>query len=190
MKKFIDPEGDFMISIPIEWGYKNGSSIELVVLLSNQIDALLRLSLILKKQISNNTNEIDTTIIYQREADKPIMEKKVYKMALDENIIDKYLYDKLFELYSQRNKVIHRYIITDLFTKDVTRIVYEYGKLEKKVEKIIKELEQEQFKKGIGIYGVDSPPDKPLNKKDKEKIIGSLKEKHAHEKLNKGITFE
>lgn len=170
--------------------YKNGSSIELVVLLSNQIDALLRLTLILHDQIENETDEIDTTLIFQEENDKPIMEKKVYKMALDNGIIDENLYSKLFDLYSQRNKVIHRYIITDLFTKDVMKFVYEYGILEKKVGEIVKQYEQKQFELKVGIYGTDIPPDKPLDRLGKDKIIGGLKEKHAHNEINKGITFE
>lgn len=170
--------------------YKNGSSIELVVLLANQIDALLRLTLILKKQLDTSTDEIDTTLIFQKETDKPIMEKKVYKMALDEGIITQPLYDKLFELYNQRNKVIHRYIITDLLTKDVMRIVYDYSIMEEKVGEIVKEFEQKQFKLKIGIYGTDIPPDHPIDEETKQKVIGAIKEKHAHNEINKNITFD
>ncbi len=170
--------------------YKNGSSIELVVLLANQIDALLRLALILKKQIDDSTDQIDTTLIFQKETDRPIMEKTIYKKALGEGLINQNLYDKLFELYNQRNKVIHRYIITDLLTKDVMKIVYDYTVLEEKVGEVVKEYEQKQFQLKIGIYGVETPPDKPLDKEMKERVIGAIKEKHAHNKINKDITFE
>jgi hypothetical protein len=170
--------------------YKNGSSIELVVLLANQIDALLRLALILKKQIDNSTDEIDTTLIFQRETDRPIMEKKVYKMALDEGLITQPLHDKLFDLYNQRNKVIHRYIITDLLTKDVMKIVYDYTVMEEKVGEVVKEYEQKQFQLKIGIYGTDTPPDHPIDEETKQKVIGAIKEKHADNRINKDITFE
>ena len=170
--------------------YENGSSIELVVLLANQIDALLRLTLILKKQIDNSTNGIDTTLIFQSETDRPIMEKKVYKMALDEGIITQHLHNKLFELYNQRNKVIHRYIITDLLTRDVMQIVYDYTIMEEKVGEVVKEYEQKQFKLKIGIYGTDTPPDHPIDEEMKQKIIGAIKEKHAHNEINKDITFK
>jgi len=169
--------------------YENGSSIELVVLLANQIDALLRLTLILKKQIADDTNKIDTTLIYQAEADKPIMEKKVYQLALEQGIIDQNLYDELFDLYNKRNKVIHRYIITDLLTKDVMKIVYDYGIMQEKIGEVVKKYEQDQFKAKIGIYGIDYPPDTPLNELRKREMIGGLKEKHANDELNKGITF-
>lgn len=170
--------------------YKNGSSIELVVLLANQIDALLRLALILKKQIDNSSDDINTTLIYQNENDRPIMEKKVYKMALDQGLITKPLHDKLFELYNQRNKVIHRYIITDLLTKDVMKIVYDYGIMEEKVGEVVREYEQKQFQLQIGIYATDTPPDHPIDEETKQKVIGAIKEKHAHNEINKDITFE
>ncbi|MFC5196614.1 hypothetical protein ACFPH8_14825 [Bizionia hallyeonensis] len=170
--------------------YKNGSSIELVVLLANQIDALLRLALILKKQIDNSTDEIDTTLIFQKETDRPIMEKKVYKMALDEGLITQPIHDKLFELYNQRNKVIHRYIITDLLTKDVMKVVYDYTIMEEKVGEVVKEYEQKQFQLKIGIYGTDIPPDHPIDEETKQKVIGAIKEKHADNRMNKDITFE
>ena len=65
------------------------------------------------------------------------MEKTVYKMALDEGLLTQNLHDRLSELYNQRNKVIHRYIITDLLTKDVMKIVYDYTILEEKVGEIV-----------------------------------------------------
>ncbi len=170
--------------------YKNGSSIELVVLLANQIDALLRLTLILKKQLDNSTDEIDTTLIFQKETDRPIMEKKVYKMALDEGLITQSLHDELFELYNQRNKVIHRYIITDLLTKDVMKVVYDYAVMEEKVGGIVRKYEQKQFQQKIGIYGTDTSPDHPIDEETKKKVIGAIKEKHADYRINKDITFE
>ena len=170
--------------------YKNGSSIELVVLLANHIDALLRLALILKKQIDDSTDNIDTTLIFQKETDKPIMEKKVYKMALNEGLINQPLHDKLFELYNQRNKVIHRYIITDLLTKDVMQVVYDYSIMEEKIGKVVREYEQKQFQLKIGIYGTDTPPDNPIDDETKQKIIGAIKEKHAHYQINKDITIK
>ena len=170
--------------------YKNGSSIELVVILANQIDALLRLALILKKQIQNQTNEIDTTLIFQSETDAPIMEKKIYKLALEEEIIDQGIHDELFELYNERNKVIHRYIITDILTKDVVKIVHDFTLLEDKIGSVVKTLEQEQFKLKVGIYGIETPPDQPLDREAKDIVIGAIKEKHAHNQINKDITFD
>jgi len=170
--------------------YENGSSVELVVLLANQIDALLRLSLILNYQIQNKSFEIDLSLLYQGETDKPVMEKTVYKRALDEGIIKKELYDELFELYNHRNKVIHRYIITDIKTKDVAEIVHDYSILKDKISTILEKLEQKQFEDKIGIYGLQHPPDTPMDEFTLKRIVASVKDKHAHKVINKNLTLK
>ncbi|MFY7727941.1 MAG: hypothetical protein ACOVRN_00340 [Flavobacterium sp.] len=170
--------------------YANNSPIELVILLANQIDALLRLVLILHKQLKLSTEDIDISLIFQSETDKPIMEKKVYDMALKEAIISSNLHNELYSLYNQRNKVVHRYIITDLLTRDVMKLAIDYGLMEEKIGSIVKQYEQEQFKNKIGIYGSKTPPNEPLDDLRKAIIIGNLKEKHAHKDFNNGITFE
>ncbi|UZT98929.1 hypothetical protein ODZ84_04990 [Chryseobacterium fluminis] len=174
----------------LQRAYDNGSAIEITVLLSNQIDASLRLVLILKKQLDDKSNIIDTTLIYQREHDKPVMEKQVYRMALENGIINKDLHDKLYILYDQRNKVIHRYIITDLLTKNVFETAFEYSQIEKQIGKIVKEYEQMQYIAKIGIYGIEESPDKPLSNEEQDELLNSLKEKHAHVKINSEITFK
>ena len=174
----------------LQRAYDNGSALEITVLLSNQVDALLRLILILKKQLDNNSDIIDTTLIYQQETDKPIMEKQIYKIAFQNNIINKELYDKLNTLYSQRNKVIHRYIITDLLTRNVFDTAHQYSLIEEQIGKIVKEYEQKQYNAKIGIYGVPEPPDSPLTSVQQDGFLNSLKEKHFHMKINEEITFK
>lgn len=169
--------------------YENGSFIELVVLLANHIDALLRLSLILTSQIKNQNYFIDTSLLFQGESDKPIMEKKIYQMALDENIITQELYDKLVELYNERNKVVHRYIITDIKTRDVIKIVMDYEELQEKMGLLIENLEQKQFQMKVGIYGTDTPPNRPLDEIGIRTIIASVKDKHGNKKFSKKISI-
>lgn len=173
----------------LQRAYKNGSAVEIIILLSNQIDALLRLLFILKKQIENNTNEIDTSLIHQKNTDKPILEKQVYKMALNEKLIDKSLYEKLNILYNERNKVVHQFIITDLLTRDVFNIAFDYSKIERVIGKIVKECEKKQYQAKVGIYGTELPPDHPLDNDEQIALINSLKEKHAHSVLNNEISF-
>jgi hypothetical protein len=106
--------------------YDNHAFVELVVILANQIDAVLRQSITLTRQLKNGSVEIDTGLIYQGEKDKPIMEKTVYKLALDEGVIETTEYDELARLYNIRNKVVHRYIISDLRSNDVIQLVIIY----------------------------------------------------------------
>lgn len=170
--------------------FKNASSIELVILLANQIDAILRLSIILDFQLKNKTFEIDLQLLYQGDDDKPIMEKKVYERALKENVIDKTFFDELFNLYNERNKVVHRFIITDIKTKDLASIVYEYDCVKKKASDILNQLELNQFDQKIGIYGLQHSPDTPMDQSTFKRLIAFVKDKHAHKIINEGVTFK
>lgn len=174
----------------INRAYENGAFIELVILTANQIDALLRLSLILHYQIRDKNKNIETHLIFQDDGDKPIMEKKIYSLALDQKILSQDLYDQLFELYNERNKVVHRYIITDIKTKEVMKIVQLYGNVLKKIESILESLERRQYKLGIGIYGTDIPPNTPPNELRIKRMIANVKDKHGNKKFNENLTFK
>jgi hypothetical protein len=170
--------------------YKSNSSIELVILLANQIDAILRLSLILNYQLNEKTFEIDLLLLHQGETDKPVMEKTVYKRALDEGIIDKKLYDELFDLYSERNKVVHRYIITDIKTKNIDEIVHDYGIAKEKISALLKKLEERQFEEKTGIYGLQDSPNTPPDDFTLKRIVAAVKDKHADKLINKDVTLK
>lgn len=159
--------------------YKNNNPIELVVLLANQIDAGLRLALILQEQIETKSKYIDIKLINQKDSDKAIMEKAIYKLALDKSIIDEKLNSELYNLYNQRNKVVHRYIISDITTKEVMKISINYSRMETKIGEIIKALEKKQFEEKVGLYG-ENPADTPLTKEQKIYVQNAINEKHAH----------
>jgi hypothetical protein len=190
-----DRYNKFMISLVavtdlVNRAYENGSSIELVVLLANNIDALLRLSLILDSQLKNKNCHIDTSLLFQNKADKSVGERTVYKRAFDANIISQELFDELNRLYDKRNKVVHRYIVTDIKTMDMINTAYEYGLLNEKIGNIVNKLEEQQFKLKIGINGGDTSPSKPPNQKTFSRMISSLKDKHANSEINKNITIK
>src|SRR5690606_3735496 len=106
--------------------YKNSSEIEIIIILANQIDAYLRLAIVMKKQLISNTNEIDIRLLYQDENDKPIFERHIYKLAKELVIINQDIFDRLEYLYSDRNRMVHRYIISDLKTRDIGELSIEY----------------------------------------------------------------
>jgi len=83
----------------LEKAYKNESHIELVVILSNQIDAFLRISIILHQQIVNQTNDIEVKYLFQAENERGIIERKIYNKAHELGIIDDDIYKELKELY-------------------------------------------------------------------------------------------
>jgi len=168
----------------------NGSSIELVIIYANQIDALLRLSLILEKQLKDSSKEIDISLIFQGEKDRPILEKAIYKQSLDDDVIDQVMFDKLQKLYDSRNKVVHRYIISDLKTNDIVNLVVGYMDIRSVLGKKIAALENEQYKRKIGIYGNESNPTDSINTSQMKHLLAELHRKHDNAQVVKESTIK
>jgi len=162
---------------------ENGSFIELIVLTANRIDALLRLSLLLTRQLKESNDLIDISLLYQGEEDKPIMERQVYTLALKEKVITQTIFDDLERLYKDRNRVVHRYIITDIQTEDIITIVFAYYDMEEKIDVIINDLERQQFEKKIGLNAHTEPG--VLTIEQREKLEFAVKDKHGNIKWGK-----
>lgn len=64
------------------------SFIEIIAIAANQIDAYLRLSLVLAKQLNEKTNDIETRYLFQADGEKRIMERKVFEDAVKLDVID------------------------------------------------------------------------------------------------------
>lgn len=64
---------------------ENLSFIELIIVCANQIDAYLRLCIVFKFQILENSLFFQLEYLFQGESDKPLIEKKVYDKAKDMN---------------------------------------------------------------------------------------------------------
>lgn len=167
-----------------------GSSIELVILFANRIDALLRLALILKKQLQDLTDSIDVTLIYQGDEDQPIFERSIYTLALEGELISESLFEKLQKLYKLRNKVVHRYITSDLKTNDIIGLVVEYMDIHVTIGAVVGALEQEQFEKGIGIYGDGNNPKEPVDPARMKGLLTELHDKHANARIIKEMTIK
>lgn len=129
----------------------NKAFIEATCILASQIDALLRTGIILKKQIDNSNSDIDVEWIYQGLSDKKKSEKDIYREALNLGIIDNDTLDKLYILYNDRNRVIHRFIISEITLAEVEEIAYKYNEQSKLINEIIFDLEREQIKNNVGM---------------------------------------
>lgn len=130
---------------------KNKAFIEATCLLASQIDALLRIGIVLKTQIVNSDTKIESEWIYQGLSDKKKSEKDIYKKALDLGVIDQQIYDGLFVLYDDRNRVIHRFIISEITLAEVEEISYRYYQMQKAIAKVIYDLESDQIKLNVGM---------------------------------------
>lgn len=168
--------------------YENESFIELIVLLANQIDATLRQALILSKQLEEKSNNIDISLIYQSEADRPLMEKKIYSLALESRIVDQSVYDKLNRLYGIRNKVVHRYVISDLRSNDIIQLVIAYDQIFDHLSDYVNSLEKRQFDEKIGIYDTQTRPGSEGGFAYNRSLISRIRDKHGNRKLNENIS--
>jgi uncharacterized protein YutE (UPF0331/DUF86 family) len=130
---------------------KEGCFVECVVLSAAVIDGTLRMGLILKHQLETNSKDLIDELLYQEEDGKGISEREIYRRALAKNIITQETHDSLSALYARRNRVIHRYIISMITTKDVLDIACEYDSLKHEVSDYVAELEKEQIRLGIGM---------------------------------------
>jgi len=164
-----------------------GCFIECVCLSATIIDASLRIGIILKHQLDTKTNSILTDLIFQSDEDKIISERKVYKKALFADVINQDIYNKLELLYKQRNKVVHRYIISEITTEKIILIAQEYNDVIDSIKKCLDELEIRQINEGIGMTksGREVPIETIMNK---EKIMNDMiREKHGNDFLDEKL---
>jgi len=156
---------------------EHGAFIEATCIIANQIDALLRTGIILKQQILNRNSEIESEWIYQGIKDKKKSEKDIYRKSKELGIIDDVAHNELQSLYDDRNRVIHRFIISEITLAEVEEIAYSYYKQQEKINQIIYALESEQIKLNIGMTrtGTGTP-------EENNEILAQIKDKLA--KLN------
>ena len=174
-------------SYDLKWkALENKSMIEFLVIVGNQIDAFLRMAIVLKKQIDDKSNEVDVSFLFQDENDTPLMERKIYTQAKTLGIISEKTYTELERLYKDRNKVIHRYIISDFKTMYLYEIAIEYETICEDVRLDLKNIEDIQFKEGIGIYGGKDPNHEP-DDSDKQLLYSQVNDKHLIKTLKRII---
>lgn len=156
---------------------ENLSLVEFIIITGNQIDAYLRLSIVYKIQILENTNLFNLAYLFQGLNDKPIMEKKVYDKAKSMGIISAEQNERLYSLYNQRNKVVHQYIITDIKTNDMLKIAYDYEIMCEEIRLVLSNIESEQFNKKIGYHGTKDPH-RERDKNYSDLVFSMVNDKH------------
>ena len=163
---------------------KNGFFIEYTCLSASIIDGLLRIGLILKHQLETKTDDILDSLLYQSDEDKIISERKIYKLALKEEIISQELFDQLEILYKERNRVVHRYIISDISTKEVLNIGIQYEQIRYSVSAAVRKLEDEQIETGIGM----TKAGENTAKEEMENLLNEMSaKKHGSDILNHAL---
>jgi hypothetical protein len=161
--------------------------IEIIVIAANQIDAHLRLSLVLSKQLEEKTDNIETRYLYQADNEKGLMERKVFDDALTFKVIDTATYDSLNELYNLRNRVIHRYIISDIKSRDLVAIAGKYLSTLEQTRLILSDFEQKQAVVPYGLYGTNSGKT-TITDDAIRRLYAKANDKHLLEKYKRSVT--
>lgn len=128
-----------------------GCFVENVCLGASLVDALLRVGLILQHQLDKRTTDIPLNLVLQGDSDQPISEREIYRRAQSQKIINNGTFNDLQRLYDDRNRVIHRFIISRITTSDVLDIAIRYQRMVKTLGERVHAIESRQIEEGVGI---------------------------------------
>jgi hypothetical protein len=130
---------------------ESGSFVESVCLGASLVDAMLRIGIVLQKQIDQRTRYVPLELVFQGPEDKPISERDIYRRALAASVINESAFTQLQALYDERNRVIHRYMITRITTSEVLDIAIRYQHMIEALTKRLWEIEERQIRENVGI---------------------------------------
>ena len=152
---------------------KDGALIEGVVAYAALVDGLLRIGLILKRQLINKNKDIDMAVISQNSPKQYLPERAVFKLALDENVIGETLFTEITALYDRRNEIVHRFLLTPQAYDQIPPTLDRYEALFNNLEAVVWSLEEEQIKSGVGMTSTsnESPDERQILKDVVKKII-------------------
>ena len=125
--------------------------LEALVLQVGLIDAMLRVGVILKRQLVTGNNQIDLKLVYQDEETGYYSERQVYRMAVEESVIDKHLFGLLNDAYDRRNRAIHRLFLAEVTYRDLRYLSEHYETLIRRCSHFVYNLEKEQIRTGRGM---------------------------------------
>lgn len=189
MEKFDRFQGALAASYDLlDNSIESDSFIEVIAVSANQIDAFLRLSIVIAIQLKDQTDEVPLKYLFQAEDERGLMERKIYDDALKYNVITDDDHKELNSLYKLRNRVIHRYIISDIKTRDLPSIAVRYVEASEKVRLILRDLENEQKSCQYGVYGkkfmkFSEPHDETI-----KRLYADVNDKHLIRKFARKVT--
>ncbi len=145
--------------------HDNESAIEGICLYVSIIDGFLRLSIIYTRtqKSSDHTYEFEKEMIRQDDGEKTYSEKEVYDIAFKEKIISDDLYGRLKEMYLFRNKVVHRFNISDINYTQIAEACTKFESIYQEIFDIVALLEH-------GPKGIPKPEPEELDRLKKHAI--------------------
>ena len=187
-------------NILLNRAFEGGFLIEGLVLYATLIDGLCRIALVLNQQIKERSSDIDVKYIYQ-DGEEYLSERKIHEDAFKESIIDRETYEEISELYSFRNKIIHRFLITSIEYSHLELVLCRYERMYRLLINVVYDLESKQIQDGIGMTvsgKIDTKSKKDIRNGASKKIVSrsvkrlkeSLGPKLIHDYLNFSVCSE
>lgn len=189
MEKFDRFQGALAASYDLlDNAIESESFVEVIAVSANQIDAFLRLSIVIAIQLKNQTDEVPLKYLFQAEDERGLMERKIFDDALKYRVITDNGHKEINSLYKLRNRVIHRYIISDIKTRDLPSIALRYVEASEKVRLILRDLENKQKAGRYGVYGkkfmkFSEPDDEAI-----KRLFADVNDKHLISKFARKVT--
>jgi hypothetical protein len=145
------------------------------------------MGLILQNQLRTNSTEIIDDLLHQPDEAKILTERAVYKLALKQDLISPDLYERLSDLYHERNRVVHRYIISDITTEQVIITAAKFADAVHEVNTCIRRIEDEQIRlhKGMTTAGATIPDS--VRKDLLKRFDAQLMKKHGNPNLARNL---
>lgn len=166
---------------------KSDSLIEFILIVASQIDSYLRLCIVMKKQLRSNSDDFEQKYFYQGEQCKPITERAIYKEAKSFGIISDINFERLSRLYDLRNKIVHRFIISDIRTRDLLRIATDYDEASEEIRLVMRKLEDSQRETKVGLYKDSAVPDEEIDHDEVRLLFANVNDKHLLNKYERRV---
>lgn len=170
-----------------ESALKSGSLIEFILVVASQIDSYLRLCIVMKKQLGSNSDDFEQKYFYQSEQCKPITERAIYKEAKSLGVISDINFDRLGRLYDLRNKIVHRFIISDIRTRDLLDIATDYDDASEEIRLVMRKLEDLQRETKVGIYKDSAEPNDDIDQDEVRFLFANVNDKHLLSKYKREV---
>lgn len=127
------------------------SAIECIILGAAIIDGQLRMALILREPLQSNSRSIQEELLYEADDERGVSERSIFRRFRDAGIVDEPLFQRLGAAYDKRNKIIHRYLLSDANYAFATVLVFEYADVIETVKQVVHRIESEQIRLGRGM---------------------------------------
>jgi uncharacterized protein YutE (UPF0331/DUF86 family) len=160
---------------------ENGFMTEFIIMAASVIDGALRIGLVLQHQIDTQSSDVPENLVYQRDEEKTESERQIYRRSFERRIIDNGLYDELQNLFTARNRVVHRYIISDITTEQVFRIARRFEKAIQRVHDAVWKVEDQQTRLRVGMTRKSS------STIDMSELVSMMRAKHGAEWLARAL---